>query len=545
MPIKTVNTAASHQSLLKPLAGYWLLMALLSVVITGAIILSSQALGHLTDVIQKGAWNKVGIFAGETLLYTAAWIVLHNIAFQQLCAHVKARAYGLVEKSLGTQIVSLPLDHSAMYHGQDTSTYIETDADTTVNFLSDTMSSLIYQTVRLFFSFLFIWMQDVRLFAIYAVMSLVAIALQGLISKTVAKAAGRAKQAEVDLNDVLMDVLSGSEILAAHQADAFVDDLLDEKQKAFAESRIRIDKAAMPLKFAGVALGLFPLIAICLAALVMIPSGSLQLSVFLTVYYLCQQIITDQLHYADLISECSRSRVSLKRLEDYFKQKSAWTPTVSADGSICFEHVSYRYPGTSQDAIHDISFTIAPGTKTALIGASGSGKSTAMAIAAGLKAPAEGRAVAADGAIVPQRPYMFQMSLKDNITLGNGTWSRTVLDASGVSGWMEQLEQKENTVLRGSAANLSGGQKQMCAIARALSQQRGVIFFDESLSAVDAANADRIMAHLCHDYPDTTMVFILHQPELLSYVDQVICFDHGTLCYQGDVEGARRYIPCR
>lgn len=216
--------------------------------------------------------------------------------------------------------------------------------------------------------------------------------------------------------------------------------------------------------------------------------------------------------------------------------------------SIDFQNVSFSYSSQSKQAISNISISIAAGKKIAIIGPSGSGKSTFIDLLLGFINPVSGK-ILADGQLldgkelssyrkyfsyVPQKLYLLEASLKENIIFGSKiinnseTMLTEVLEASQVSLFIDDLPLGINTLLSDSHLSLSGGQKQAVGIARALYNGGDILLLDEATSAMDARLEQSVMNQIIAS-EFKTILAVTHKPTMLKYFDEIYVFNDGII----------------
>ena len=219
------------------------------------------------------------------------------------------------------------------------------------------------------------------------------------------------------------------------------------------------------------------------------------------------------------------------------------TPPIS--GAIEFEKVTFTYPGSERPALKDISLKIPAGAMIGLVGRSGSGKSTLSALLQGMHQTTEG-SIRIDGhnirdidlaylrsqnGVVPQEPFLFRASIKDNIRMGLPTASfEEIVHAARMAGadeFIQQLPKRYDTELEEGAVNLSGGQKQRISIARALLRQPRVIIFDEATSALDPESEAVVVKNLKQIAKGRTAIVISHRLATIRDADAIIVLDSG------------------
>lgn len=225
------------------------------------------------------------------------------------------------------------------------------------------------------------------------------------------------------------------------------------------------------------------------------------------------------------------------------------TPEYSAlpAADLALNKVSFRYPGQSEEVLRTISLTIHPGETVALVGPSGSGKSSLLALIAGFIQPTSGEILINDVpvstwplaqrrrqlSLVGQQVNLFDTTIEANIGFGhpNATFE-AIYDAARQAhalDFIEALPEGFQTRIGPFGSRLSGGQRQRLAIARAFLKDAPILLLDEPTSALDADAREHVLAGLENLKRSRTTLIISHQPETLLSVDRVLQLDHGTL----------------
>ncbi|NTV01800.1 MAG: ABC transporter ATP-binding protein [Chlorobiaceae bacterium] len=224
-------------------------------------------------------------------------------------------------------------------------------------------------------------------------------------------------------------------------------------------------------------------------------------------------------------------------------------------GEIVFDGVSFSYPSQPEKSVlNRISFSIEPGTKVAIVGATGSGKSTLVNLMARMYDPGEGRITIGGRDIrriplsnlrrglgfVPQTNFLFSDTIRHNIDFGRGgDEGLDVIEASRIAMLYDDVvvfPEGFDTMLGEKGINLSGGQKQRACIARALCWNPPVLVLDDALSAVDTATEARIFDGLLEKLPETTVVLISHRISTVRNCDRIILLHEGVIAESGTHE---------
>lgn len=264
-----------------------------------------------------------------------------------------------------------------------------------------------------------------------------------------------------------------------------------------------------------------------------------------------------------------RAEVSVGRIQGVLDVEPAvreperpMTPAADAPrGRLVFDHVSFRYPDAENDVVSDVSFSTAPGKMTAIVGSTGSGKSTLVQLAPRLYDPTAGT-ITLDGVdarqmsladlrsrvgYVPQQGFLFSGTIASNVAFGaEDAGEKDVRHAIDVAQATELVTQKEeglNTPIAQGGTNVSGGQRQRLAIARALATHPEVLVLDDSFSALDYATDARLRKALAREQSDTAVLVVAQRVASVMNADQIIVLDDGRVVGQGTHEELLRSCP--
>jgi len=227
----------------------------------------------------------------------------------------------------------------------------------------------------------------------------------------------------------------------------------------------------------------------------------------------------------------------------------------SIKGHVEFKQVGFRYHPNDDPVLEDISFEIVPGNVVALVGASGSGKSTIASLMARFYDPQQGQ-ILIDGidvctlglknlrkqlAVVPQETILFDGSLAENITYGSeGEISQEALikaaDAANVTEFVRGLPDGMDSQIGERGVRLSGGQRQRIAIARAIYKDAPVLVLDEATSALDTRSERHVQEAMQHLMEKRTTLVIAHRLSTIEHADKIIVLHEGQILEQGSHE---------
>ncbi|MBF4485188.1 ABC transporter ATP-binding protein [Flavobacterium sp. CSZ] len=249
-------------------------------------------------------------------------------------------------------------------------------------------------------------------------------------------------------------------------------------------------------------------------------------------------------------AEASQKRLNeFLKLEPEIKNKNENSSDIQ--GSIAFENVSYTYEDTNIEALKNVTFTVKKGETLAILGKTGSGKSTILSLISRLYDVTEGR-ITIDGneistlnlndlrnniGIVPQDAFLFSDTIKNNIKFGNqNATDEQVIEAAKnavVHDNIAAFNKQYDTILGERGITLSGGQKQRVSIARAIIKNPAILLFDDCLSAVDTETEETILNNLFEICKDKTTIIVSHRVSSAKNADNIIILEDGRIIQQG------------
>src|ERR1019366_8391688 len=256
-----------------------------------------------------------------------------------------------------------------------------------------------------------------------------------------------------------------------------------------------------------------------------------------------------------VVNLMQRGGASLARINQIFQEK----PTIAAPphpvqlarvrGEIGFQNVSVAYP--SGRALDNASLTIEAGATVAVVGHTGSGKSTLVSLVPRLMDPTEGR-VLLDGidlrdlspaelrrhiGFVPQETFLFSATIAGNIAFGVESATeediRRAAEWAGLAADIESFPKGYETMVGERGITLSGGQKQRTAIARAILRNPRILILDDALSSVDTLTEERILEGLADAMRGRTVILISHRVSTVRQADRIVVLEHGRIVEQG------------
>jgi ATP-binding cassette subfamily B protein len=216
-------------------------------------------------------------------------------------------------------------------------------------------------------------------------------------------------------------------------------------------------------------------------------------------------------------------------------------------GTVEFDNVTYFYPGAEEAVLKDLSFKLERGQLTAIVGSTGSGKSTLVNLVMRFMDATSG-SVRINGVdvrnqpintiwgtigLVPQRSYLFAGTLRESVAFGNPSMTDEevwrALDIAQASEFVRELAEGLDHVVSQGGSNFSGGQRQRLAIARAIARKSDIYIFDDSFSALDAATDARLRAALLTETREATVLLVAQRVSSVINADRIIVLDDGQI----------------
>ncbi len=269
---------------------------------------------------------------------------------------------------------------------------------------------------------------------------------------------------------------------------------------------------------------------------------------------------------ATLLTRLQNSRVSLQALDLLMdlpsenQEENTLIDFGMLEPSFTLEDVSFSYPGAEREALSDVSLRINPGEKVGVIGRMGSGKSTLGKLLIGLYQPKEGAVKFGNVDIrqlpgadlrgrvgfLPQEIVLFYGTIRDNIALGDPSINdHLILRAAALSGVADFVRSNPagfGAQVGEQGRNLSGGQRQAVALARALVRDPDVLILDEPTSNMDIGSEQRVQKHLHDIVGNKTLILITHRLSMLSMVDRLIVMEGGRIMLDGPKEAVLKRL---
>ena len=361
-------------------------------------------------------------------------------------------------------------------------------------------------------------------------------------------------EAEGKMSAVLQENLTGVRVVRAFGQQQREVDKFDEASSDFRNKARHLNDLLAIYWGGGDALSMLQSMITLLICVVYASRGEITVGTLIIFTTYVSQLLFPIRQLGRTLSDAGKSLISMERIQDILsspaepEEPNALKPDLHGD--IVFDHVSFAYDN-DEPILKDVSFTIPAGKTVAVLGGTGSGKSTLMYLLQRLYEPTSGT-ISIGGVplnkidreylrshvgLILQEPFLYSKSIRDNVGIAlNHPDMERIVDAAQIAcaeGFITKAEQSWDTLVGERGVTLSGGQKQRVAIARTLLKDNHVLIFDDSLSAVDTETDAQIRSALHDRAKDTTTLIISHRITTLSQADFILVLEDGRVADQG------------
>lgn len=357
-----------------------------------------------------------------------------------------------------------------------------------------------------------------------------------------------------DMTTFVQENFSGARVVKAYVQEENEADAFERQALEFERANIewaRLSTALWPLL--SVLTGLSTVVVLYVGAR-LVQAGDMTLGDFVAFNWFVALLAMPMVNLGWTLNLYQQAAASMQRVEEVLSRKPLVADAAGAEalpvvrGGIGFEQVSFGY--FNRPVLHDITIDVPAGTTLAVVGPTGSGKTTLVNLIARVYDVRSGRVTIDDVdiralplqqvhesvAFVPQESFLFSATLEENVAWGGAVDAAHLAQAielSQLGNDLAQLPAGVRTMVGERGVSLSGGQKQRASIARALARRAPILVLDDSLSHVDAYTEERILTGVREFIAGRTAVIIAHRVSAVRWVDQIVVLDDGRIAERG------------
>ena len=505
-----------------------------------------QAMGGLV-VLRQNIWICALFVAGAALCSG-----LCNVVRRYRSIEVGETIAWSLRNTLYAHIQRLTWDWHVKCQTGDIIQRCTTDVDNIRGFIQNYLSEILRTASIFVIAVAIMFSMDVFMSITALVMIPVIVVFSVIYFRRVSKQFARADEAEGIMQAAAQENYTGVRVVRAFGREAWEMGKFSEKTKAYADIWVGIGKMLGFFWGAGDFFSGIQLAIVVAAGVWRSVHGDLSPGTFLAFYTYCNWMIWPVRQLGRIISELSKTMVATGRIRDILAEEPETDPPGALwpeiKGEIRFENVNFAYDNNAP-VLKDVSFVLKPGKTLAILGATGSGKTSLVHLLSRLyDLPEDKGLITIDGidirriarqhlrrhiGLCLQEPFLFSKTIKENIKAAHTDLEMAELRSAAavamVDETIEGFAEGYETVIGERGVTLSGGQKQRVSIARMLASQAPVMIFDDSLSAVDTETDARIRSALRRRIKDASVIIISHRISSLMQADQILVLKDGAV----------------
>ncbi len=522
----------------------------------------SEYVGDVTDGLQSHTLDASGV--GEYALriaLCALFIAIGRFFWRRFIIGASKGIQRLLRNSLFEKLETLSQSYFNEHKTGDIMAYFTNDLDSLYDALGRGVISA-FDGVVLTIMTLYKMMTNVSVtLTLITLIPMIGLCIVGfLLEGAFEKSFYVRQEAFGKLTDAVQETVSAERVIKAFvQEDAELEEFkkINNHNREVNMKIARLRSTAWPIM--EVLIGSAYVIAIAVGGYYCL-TGDITLGNFVTFASYVNTLVWPMLAIGDTITMLSQARAGVRRINEVYNEISDIQDDPCPDdvaqlvGGVDFDHVSFRYADDLPLALDDVSFTIQPGETFAIMGKTGTGKSTIVNLMTRMF-DVDGGCISFDGhdirkiplntlheniAYVPQDNFLFSETLQENISFGktDATMDEIVeaCKMADIHDNISDFPDKYQTMVGERGVTLSGGQKQRSSIARALLKDSPILIMDDSLSAVDTDTEDTILHNLRRLRRGKTTIMIAHRVSTVQAADHILVLDDGKVAEYGNYE---------
>ena len=517
-----------------------------------------KAIGMNTDSIQ----NQYIIMAGLKMLGISLIIMISAISIMCLSARVAARLAKTLREKVFKKVLRFSNKEFSEYSTASLITRSTNDIQQIQGLIAILFRVLVYAPIIGIGGFLRVLNQSDNSMAWIIGVAIIAILFVVATLFIIAMPRFKKLQQLIDkLNLVAREILTGLPVIRAFNTEKKEEKRFDKANMDLTKTNLFVNRAMsfmMPTLM--LIMNGISLLIVWIGAHG-IDNGTMQVGNMMAFIQYTMQIVMSFLMISMVSIMLPRASVSANRINEIIETDEAIKDSKepkklnpSKKGLVEFKNVSFRYPDSDEEVLRDISFTAEPGKTTAIIGSTGSGKSTIVNLIPRFYDVTSGNLLI-DGVdikdisnkdlrkiigFVPQKGILFSGTIESNIKYGNPNMSdEQMIEAAQIAQATEFIESKpekyQEPIAQGGS-NVSGGQKQRLSIARAIAIDPEILVFDDSFSALDFKTDSILRAELAKKTQDKTVIIVAQRINTILNADQIIVLEDGKVVGKGTHE---------
>ncbi|MDR1001207.1 MAG: ABC transporter ATP-binding protein/permease [Clostridiales bacterium] len=431
------------------------------------------------------------------------------------------------------------------------------DLQDSVDFITTNTLEQVTQIVVLIISIIYMALINPLFTFIYFVSFPILVFMQSHIARPIGIHMQNVSKYRAEFNAIVNDSLQNPSTVIVYSLEDTMEKRYLSSYEQYYKVFMRYVTTLLKLAISGILASFLPTLILVVIVGYNVANGSMMISEFIAFVTIAEASGSWLTMLSQNLARLQAGNAAAKRIlehltepfENLIGESDHNVPPVSNAPAITFQDVKFGYTD-AQEVLHSLSFTIPSCTRTAVVGTSGSGKSTIIKLIMSLYESSSGKISILGESVnyygrknlrellsyVPQDSFLFPISIKENI-IGNKAYEpqkfeKVCIDA-GIHEFIQSLPDGSNTVLSESSQNISGGQQQRIAIARALYHDSPIILLDESTSALDPITEKAVLDSFYESTKEKTTLVVAHRMSAITSCDLIIVLDDGYVVEMG------------
>lgn len=462
-----------------------------------------------------------------------------------------------VRNTMYDHLQKLPFSYHKMKDSGDLIQRSTSDIETIRRFLASQLSEMMFAIINMTIATIILWNLNPKL-TLFSVSLIPFILIASFLFFTKAKKIFLdCDIAESHMTTVLQENLNAMRVVKAFYQERKEIEKFEEHNEEYRHQYFKLMHALAIFWSCTDFLGQSQILLMVGCGIMMALQGELSVGTFFVFLMYEAMIVWPMRQLGRILADMGKVSVSISRICEVLQETgedltAGLTPVIK--GNITFDHVCFQYEDDHEDTLHDITFSIEANTQLAIMGTTGSGKSSLIHLLNGIY-PYQKGSITMDGVelkdiqktwlrrhvqVVLQEPFLFSKTIYDNIHLASRTAIKeqvtSVAQMASIHDDIEAFDQGYDTLVGEKGVTLSGGQKQRVAIARTLLAESPIVIFDDSLSALDTKTDVMIQEALQQKHQDMTLIMITHRVQSAMKADKILVLEHGRQVQYGTHE---------
>jgi len=498
-----------------------------------------------------------------TQVYAALRIAVSVIACELVLRYLRIRAAGtfaeqsvaMIRERIANHIIRLPMAEYAKLHAADYISRLTNDLARLQELANSTLGNLVFLPLAGVGALIYMLISSWQLTLVVVLGTPLLLVCASVLSAPIAKLTKSLQVRMAELTVLTQESLQGMEVARAFN-------LRDHLTAKFAATMSGVLALQWALVGYRVGMGATSFVLLLLSFFLcfgvggwLVIQGRMSLGELMAFVQLMNHLTDPMSRVPQLIASLRGEVAAIERALEPLaiepELRAGKVPVTSSAIAVEFENVSFAYPERQEEALSQVSFTVREGETVALVGASGSGKSTALRLITGLYVPSQGE-ILVQGlpvtqweleslrqriAVVAQDSYLFPLSVGENIGLGRyGSTADDIASAARAAHaheFVADLPSGYDTPVGELGGRLSGGQRQRLALARAFLKGAPILLLDEATSALDTQSEALVQAALSKFEQGRTVIVVAHRLSTIVSADRVVVFEQGRVAEMG------------